>query len=315
MTEKRIPVWIDCDPGVDDSCALAVASRLDALDVRGVSAVAGNVPLEKTFRNARAVCRLCGLDVPVYPGAARPLRRQAHTAEYFHGENGLGGCDLPEPSGRAETLPAWDALYTEAARMPGRLTLLALGPMTNVATAFAAHPDLPGLLKRLILILGGSEHGNITPAAEFNAYADPDAAAMVFKCGAPIVMLGLDVLMKAYASEDDLARIFGADAPVPRFLLGAHRFCLKASGRYGLKTLALCDSCAVIYAARPELFDGVECGVAVETRGRHTLGKTVVDAVTDHKFGFKNALFIRDIDREAYLATLEALMNPTKTQI
>ena len=304
----KFPVWIDCDPGVDDSCALVLASRLECLDIRGISAVAGNVPLEKTFRNARAVAKLAGIAAPVYPGAKRPLRTEPHTAEYFHGENGLGGCEIPDSDTPEETAPAWDALYAEAVRQKGELTLLALGPMTNVAVALAAHPDLPKYLKRMILILGGSEHGNITPAAEFNAYADPDAAAMTLKCGAEIVMLGLDVLMQAYAYPADLARVFGADNACARFLREAHQFSLKASARYGRDSLALCDSCAVMYAAFPEMFEGVRCGVAVETRGKYTLGKTVVDAVTDHKLGFENALFVTKIYREAYLRRLEALM-------
>lgn len=304
----KFPVWIDCDPGVDDSCALVMASRVDCFDIRGISAVAGNVPLSRTFANARAVAKLAGIAAPIYPGAEKPLRVAQHTAEYFHGENGLGDCELPVSDAPLETMPAWDALYAEAVRQDGEMTLLALGPMTNVAIALAAHPDLPKYLKRMILILGGSEHGNITPAAEFNAYADPDAAAMTLKCGAEIVILGLDVLMQAYAYPDDLARVFGADNACARFLRQAHQFSLKASARYGRDSLALCDSCAVMYAAYPEMFEGVRCGVAVETRGKYTLGKTVVDAVTDHKLGFENALFITKIDRNAYLNRLQELM-------
>lgn len=304
----KFPVWIDCDPGVDDSCALVMASRVDCFDIRGISAVAGNVPLARTFANAHAVAKLAGITAPIYPGAEKPLRAAQHTAEYFHGENGLGDCELPASEAPLETMPAWDALCAEAVRQGGEMTLLALGPMTNVAVALAAHPDLPKYLKRMILILGGSEHGNITPAAEFNAYADPDAAAMTLKCGAEIVILGLDVLMQAYAYPDDLARIFGADNACARFLRQAHQFSLKASARYGRDSLALCDSCAVMYAAYPEMFEGVRCGVAVETRGKYTLGKTVVDAVTDHKLGFENALFITKIDRDAYLNRLQELM-------
>lgn len=308
MTNERLPVWIDCDPGVDDACALLLASRLDCLEIRGISAVAGNVPLEKTFWNARALSEFYGMQAPVYPGAARPLRGEQHTAEYFHGENGLGECTLPAPERPEETKPAWDALYEEAVRQQGKLTVIALGPMTNLATTLMKYPDFAGRVARILMIVGGSEHGNVTPAAEFNAYADPEAAAMLFRCGAPLVMLGLDVCMKAHAYPQELEAVFAPDTPQANFLRDAHRFSLRASARFGLDRLRSGDSCAVLYAANPQLFTGVRCGVAVETRGRYTRGKTVVDAVTDHKFDFENALFIYGVDREEFLKKMANLV-------
>ena len=195
MTTKQIPVWIDCDTGTDDSVAIMLAHALPELSVVALSAVAGNSPLYNTFPNTRRIVHLLGADYPVYPGAERPLVREPHVAGKFHGENGLGDVELPLPDCAPETTPAWDALYEAAKRMPGELRLVATGPLTNVAIALTKYPELKTLLHSIALMGGAAVGGNVTPAAEFNIYDDPDAAQIVFKSGVPLVMCGLDVTM------------------------------------------------------------------------------------------------------------------------
>ena len=168
MTNKQIPVWIDCDTGTDDSVAIMLAHALPELSVIGLSAVAGNSPLYNTFPNTRRVVHLLGADYPVYPGAERPLMREPHVAGKFHGENGLGDVELPLPDTAPESTFAWDALYATAKRMPGELRLVATGPLTNVAIALTKYPELKQLLHSIALMGGAAVGGNVTPAAEFN---------------------------------------------------------------------------------------------------------------------------------------------------
>ena len=203
MTTKQIPIWIDCDTGTDDTVAIMLAHALPELQIVGLSAVAGNSLLCNTFPNTRRVVHLLGADYPVYPGAERPLVREPHVAGAFHGENGLGNVQLPLPDTAPEQTPAWDALYAAAKRMPGELRLVATGPLTNVAIALTKYPDLHGLLHSIALMGGAAVGGNVTPAAEFNIYDDPDAAQIVFKSGVPLVMCGLDVTMQAELSPAD----------------------------------------------------------------------------------------------------------------
>ena len=197
MTTKQIPIWIDCDTGTDDTVAIMLAHALPELQIIGLSAVAGNSLLCNTFPNTRRVVHLLGADYPVYPGAERPLVREPHVAGAFHGENGLGNVQLPLPDTAPEQTPAWDALYEAAARMPGELTLVATGPLTNAAIALTAHPALRSLLRGIALMGGAAVGGNRTPCSEFNIHADPDAAEIVFSSGIPIVMCGLDVTEQA----------------------------------------------------------------------------------------------------------------------
>ena len=162
--ETRIPIWLDTDPGVDDAMAMALLFAIPEYDVKGISAVAGNVELSKTFRNARNLTAFFGRkDVPVYPGAEKPLFRAPRTAYFVHGENGLGNVDLPESDAPVEQMPAWDALYEAAKAAKGELVLVAIGPLTNVALALSKHGSLPKLLKRIVIMGGSATYGNATP--------------------------------------------------------------------------------------------------------------------------------------------------------
>ncbi len=305
---NRIPVWFDTDIGVDDAAALLVLHRVETLEVTGISTVAGNVGVEHTYDNARRVCRLAGAHYPVYRGADRPLRKELHIAAYVHGENGLGNAELPPSQEPETTLCAWDVLYQEALRRKGELQVIAVGPLTNLAIALAKYPDLPAHLKRILIMGGAAQGGNVTPCAEFNIFADPHAAQIVFKSGVPVVMCGLDVTLKAYLTPEETAEIAGYDSPVCRFF-GESTQLLMAFHEKGMQPgLCLHDVCPVLFLTQPELFQGEEAGVYVETRGSLTSGKTVTDLWSDKQFPEKNAFVVLDVDRQGFAAAVRSAL-------
>lgn len=306
MAEKRsVPVWLDCDPGVDDAMAIGLLLACPEYEVKGISAVAGNVELPKTFENARNLVHFFHGDAPVYPGADRPLFRGSRTAYFMHGENGLGNMTLPESPAPRETTLAWDALYEAARQAGGELTLIAIGPLTNVAMALMKHGSLPKLLKRIVIMGGSASYGNATPAAEANIFCDPEAASVVFQCGVPLVMCGLDMTLQAVMTPEELDRM-GEMNRAGRFLRDAAQHGLAYSKTHGFNGMALHDPTAVLYPLYGELFSGEEAGVAVETKGAVTLGKTVTDLYSDKQFPFKNALVMLHVDRDALV---ERVMN------
>lgn len=305
MTTKQIPVWIDCDTGVDDAIAIMLAHALPELQLVGLSAVAGNSPLSNTFPNTRRIVHLVGAAYPVYPGAEKPLIRKLQIAGAFHGENGLGDVELPLPDTAPETTPAWDALYEAAKQAPGELRLVATGPLTNVAIALSKYPDLAPLLHSISLMGGAAAGGNVTPAAEFNIYDDPEAAQIVFKCGAPVVMCGLDVTMQAELRPDDWDEMAAFGNRCGALVRDILQCSWRTIRTIGLTGVAQHDSCPVMYLAHPELFAGEMAGVYVETQGVITRGKTVTDLHSDKKFDKKNALVLLKLDREAFMKILK----------
>jgi inosine-uridine nucleoside N-ribohydrolase len=296
-----IPVWIDCDTGVDDAAALLLAHQLKELEIVGISTVAGNVRLEKTCENTRKVCTLAGCNYPVYRGADRPLLRPYKDAALFHGADGLGGAAIMEAAYAAESLPAWDAIYRAAQAHPGELELVAVGPMTNIAIALLKYPTLSKLLKRVLIMGGAAVGGNCTPCAEFNIYTDPEAAQQLFRSGVPIVMCGLDVTLKAYITPQEIDALLSRGGEVAKFFAESTKNSLRLSLEHGLPGVCMHDSCPLLYLTHPQLFCGEEAGVFVETQAHLTLGKTVTDLYSDHQFAEKNALVLLDIDREKFL--------------
>ena len=298
---NRIPVWFDTDMGVDDAAALLVLNRLETVEVVGISAVAGNVELFHTYDNVRKVCRLIGSAVPVYKGADKPLFKELQIAAYVHGADGLGGAVLPPSEAPEQPLAAWDALYQAARAAEGRLEIVAVGPLTNLAIAFGKYPKLKDLVKRILIMGGAAQGGNVTPSAEFNIYADPHAAQMVFKSGVPVVMCGLDVTEKAYLTRAEVEETGGRDTPVCRFFRDSTRELVKYHEDWGNPGLVLHDVCPVLFLEHPEIFRGQEAGVYVETRGTITTGKTVTDLWSDKEFPEKNAFVALDVDRPAFV--------------
>ncbi len=307
MTAPR-KIIIDTDPGQDDAVAILLAlASPEEIEVLGITAVAGNVPLELTARNARIVCELAGrTDIPVYAGCDRPLGRDLVTAEHVHGKTGLDGPDLPEPTMPLAEGHAVDFIIDSLRAAPaGSITLCPLGPLTNIATALQKAPDIAPKIAEIVLMGGGYfEGGNITPAAEFNIYVDPQAADIVFKCGAPIVVMPLDVTHKALVTQprNDAFRALGtrvgvAVAEMTDFF---ERFDKE---KYGSAGAPLHDPCVTAYLIRPQLFSGRHINVEIETQSELTLGMTVADwwRVTDRA---PNALFIGDLDADGFFALL-----------
>jgi len=300
-------IIIDTDPGQDDAVAVLLALASPELEVRGVTAVAGNVPLPLTARNARIVCELAGRpDVPVYAGADRPLARPLITAEYVHGRTGLDGADLPEPTMPLEAEHAADFLVRMLRESPpGTVTLCPLGPLTNVALALQRAPEIAGRIQEIVLMGGGfSEGGNTTPAAEFNIYVDPQAADLVFSSGVPLTMLPLDATHQALIKRRHLERLRGLGTRVGEAVAGWLEFFERYDvEKYGMEGGPLHDPCVIAYLLRPEIFGGRRCNVRIETASELTMGMTVVDwwGMTGLA---PNCTVIRRLDSEAFFDLL-----------
>ncbi len=300
-------IIIDTDPGQDDAVAILLALGSAELEVLGITVVAGNVPLAHTQRNARVICELAGRrEIRVFAGCDAPLKRKLVTAEEVHGKSGLDGIALPEPTMPLAPGHAVDFIIETLRReAPGTVTLCPLGPLTNIATAFQKAPDIIARVAEIVL-MGGAyfEVGNVTPAAEFNIYVDPEAADIVFTSGAPLVVMPLDVTHKALTSRDWVETMRGLGTEVGRAVASWTDFFERFdTAKYGSQGAPLHDPCVIAYLLRPELFTGRHIHVAIELEGRHTLGMTVADwwRVTDHA---PNAMFIGGVDRDGFFALL-----------
>ena len=273
------PVLLDCDPGHDDAVALLLAAGSPDLDLRAITTVAGNGPLDKVTYNAQRVCTLGGIrDVPIAAGADRPLRRALETAAHVHGESALDGPELPEPDVELDPRPAHELISAAAAESPAPLTLIAVGPLTNVATALDRDPALGGRLREIVVMGGSTERGNHAPYAEFNVYVDPEAAERVFTSGVPVTMVGLNLTHQALATPDVIERLRGLDTELGRVAAGWMTFFGSMyEDLWGLPGPPVHDACAVALAIDPTLVRCVDAFVAIETEGRWTRGATVVD--------------------------------------
>lgn len=304
-------IIIDTDPGQDDAVAILLALASPELDVLGITAVAGNVPLHLTERNARRVRALAGrADIPVYAGADHPLRRPLVTAEAVHGRTGLDGPDLPEPAEPLAPGHAVDFIIGTLREQPaGSVTLCTLGPLTNIALAFDRAPELVGRVREIVAMGGGaSKGGNTTPVAEFNILVDPEAAKAVLDAahanGVPVTMLPLDVTHQAMTRADRIAAIRAIGTPVSAAVVAMLEFAERFDeAKYGTDGGPLHDPCVIAWLLAPEIFDGRIVNVEIETRSDLTLGQTVVDwwGVTTRP---RNVRFIRSIDADAFFALL-----------
>jgi pyrimidine-specific ribonucleoside hydrolase len=302
---KRIPVIIDCDPGCDDAAALLLAFRSPELDVRGITTVSGNVPLEKTTRNALRLCEVIGTDVPVSAGASKPMFCEAIYATHVHGEDGLQGAPLPEPQKQVTGLHAWDAIYREAVAMDGELQIIAVGPLTNLGIALAKYNDLAKRIRRIVIMGGAAVGGNVTPCAEFNIYVDPEAADIVFKSGIPMVVCGLDVTLKAYLTAEEIREIGALGTPQAK--LFETLTATNCEKRFCPAGAPLHDPAAVLCAADDSIFTTQRCWMRVETSGTITRGKTVTDCYSDAQKE-ANITLVLDVDREKFAARVKELL-------
>ncbi|MDB2407071.1 nucleoside hydrolase [Jannaschia sp.] len=299
-------IIIDTDPGQDDAVAILLALASPELEVLALTTVAGNVPLALTERNGRIVCELAGRrDLPVYAGCDRPIARDLVTAEHVHGKTGLDGAELPDPQMPLADGHAVDFLIeTLRAEPAGTVTLCPLGPLTNIATALQRAPDIAERIARIVL-MGGAyfQVGNITPAAEFNIYVDPEAAKIVFGAGVPLTVLPLDVTHKALTTRarNDAFRAAGRVGAVVAGWTGFFERYDKE--KYGTEGAPLHDPCVIAWLLEPNLFKGRAVNVEIEVDSPLTRGMTVADwwGVTDRA---PNALFLGDVDAEGFFSLL-----------
>ena len=294
---------IDTDPGQDDAVAILLALASPELDLLGITTVAGNVPLSLTQENARKICDLAGRqDMPVFAGADRPLARNLVTAEHVHGRTGLDGPELPDPVTPLQDRHAVDFLIeTLRQEEAGSMTIAPVGPLTNIAMALRQAPDIAPRIGQIVLMGGGCfEGGNITPAAEFNIYVDPEAAAEVFAAGIPIVMMPLDVTHKALTTKVRTQAIRGIGTRTAMAVADMLEFFERFDEeKYGSDGGPLHDPCTIAWMLRPDLFAGRQCNVEIETGSDLTMGMTVIDwwQVTDRPH---NAFVVGDIDSDGF---------------
>ncbi len=309
-------IIIDTDPGQDDALALMTAFGSEKLQVLGVTCVAGNVSLDLTSENALKICELTGKEeIPVFRGCEKPLTRKLVTAEHVHGKTGLDGTELDLKNKKVEKYEASDFIIeTLLENDRKKITLCALGPLTNIATALLKKPEIGDLLEEIVLMGGGFfEGGNITPAAEFNIYVDPEAAKIVLSSGIKITMLPLDVTHKTLVDRQFLSKLRSSDknsaTQAAKLLDFFERYDVK---KYGSKGGPLHDPNVIVYLLNPEIYKGKIVNVEVETESDLTRGMTVVDwwEVTDRP---KNVNYINEVNSDAFFNhVLKNVLNLTK---
>lgn len=316
---KKIPIIIDCDPGHDDALAILWALGSPKLEIKAITTVAGNKPIEKVTDNAIKVLTLAGrYDIPVAKGADKPLMRDLIVGgNVVHGESGLDGPTLPECGFEIDKRNALQLMIDTIEEQDEKITLVPLGPLTNIASLFILRPDLKEKIERISLMGGGAYTGNWTPTAEYNIFADPEAAHIVFNSGLPIIMSGLDVTLKAYVNKEENERLRAQGNKISVFAAELIDFFGKF--HYEVENLPGCtlhDPTAIAALIYPELFTSKLCNVDVELKGELTTGMTVVDTFNylekvQGKQVEKNTLVLFDVDREKYVeaffADLKAL--------
>lgn len=318
--EKRIPVIIDCDPGHDDAMAILWALAAPEIEVLAVTTVAGNQTIEKVTNNAIKVLTKAGRsDIPVAMGAKQPLiRKLVVGGEVVHGSSGLEGPVLPECGFAPSKLSALELLVKTLEESEEKITLVPIGPLTNIAALFITRPDLKEKVERLSIMGGGAYMGNWTPAAEYNIWADPEAAKVVFNSGLPIIMAGLDVTHKAYITreENEVLRAQGNEISV----FAAELIDYFSKYHYEVEGFPGCtmhDPTAIAALIYPDMFTSITCNVDVEVSGELTTGMTVVDTIgyKEKIFGEKvdkNTTVLFNVDRPRYVEAFFAAMKSLK---
>ncbi len=307
------PIIIDCDPGQDDAIGLLLAmSSPDDLDILGVTTVAGNVPLALTERNARQMCDIAGrTDVPVYAGCSKPMVRDLVTAEKVHGKTGIDGIDIVEPKQPLEDKHAVDFIV-ETLNGAGQesITLVTMGPLKNIAESITTDSSILEKVEQIVLMGGAMrEGGNISPSAEFNMLVDPHAADIVFRCGRPLTVMGLDVTHQVLATPERRDRIRAIDNEAARATAAMLDFFNRHDTlKYGSMGAPLHDPCTIAFLLKPDLFEGKFCNISIETESELTMGNTAVDfwQVTERP---KNATWMHTVDADGFYELLIARLS------
>ena len=307
----KVPMIIDCDPGHDDAIALVVAAR--HANLIGVTTVAGNAPITATTRNAQIVLDLLGSKVPVHRGAERPLTAEARHAAYVHGESGLDGADLPQPS-RGPVSHDAVGYIIDTCRTTEGVWLVPTGPLTNIALALRLAPDLAGKIAGISL-MGGGTFGNRSSVAEFNIWADPEAAAMVFEYGGQLIMAGLNVTYRLQATPQRIAKVRQVPGTLANILADLFDYFSKVyvSRHDNMLGGAVHDPCAVLAITHPELFERQSSHVVVETSGVYSRGMTIIDQRGLIERLKPNCDVLLDVDADAaFEVFIEAIMHFSK---
>lgn len=300
---KKIPVIIDCDPGLDDVVALLMACADERLDVKAVTVVAGNQTLEKVGNNALKVLSFAGVDVPVAFGYDSPMVRKLNTAAEVHGEDGIYGINLPKATLKKSELHAIELMERIVRESEERVTLVPIGPLTNIAMFLLRYPELKSKIERISLMGGAINGGNCTRAAEFNIYVDPEAADVVFKSGIPITMLGLDVTHKAVVLMEDIEKIKSIDNKVAKLIGEMLENLSKYHKEDGINGCYLHDPVAVYYVSSPQMIKTIPLHVDIELKGEFTTGATIAN--TDKRFNVNPNVDVGvDIDRKAFVEAI-----------
>jgi len=303
--KNRIPIIIDCDPGHDDAIALIMAFASEKLKVLGVSVSAGNQTIEKTYTNARKIISFLGKAPPLAKGASYPLVRRLEVAPSVHGESGLDGHVLPETDYTGVQESAWELHRRLISESPEPVTFVATGPLTNLAILLLAYPEVKNNLKQICLMGGGIDHGNWSSAAEFNILVDPEAAHIVFSCGVPIVMCGLDVTEKAMIFADEIEKLRKSEKRVAVLVAQLLDFFGRFHTDLGFGGAPIHDACTIAYLIKPELFKVCDYHVVIETQGKYTAGMTLADKRVNNSKPQPNVTACMGVDREGFVRLLE----------
>lgn len=300
-----VPVVLDCDPGVDDAAAILLACARSELDVRAITTVGGNTSVAHTTQNALDLLAYASIDgIPVARGADRALLRPFHLGTHIHGASGFGGVVLPHADAAPLDLPAVDLIARTVRESAVPVVLVPTGPLPNIALFLMLYPELMPRIARIVLMGGDVDRGNATPAAEANFRNDPEAARVVFQSGVPITMVGLNTTHKALFTAEQIAQLRGTGRRVAAVFADMLAFRMDAyAAVHGFTGAPLHDPLAVAAAFQPEIITTQECAVAIETDGRYTAGRSVVDlsGVTGEP---PNARVALDVDVPAFTAML-----------
>jgi purine nucleosidase/pyrimidine-specific ribonucleoside hydrolase len=301
---KKRKIILDCDPGHDDAMAILLAGASPEIELLGITTVAGNSYVHNTTRNALILTEMAGIPCSIAQGASRPIIRDQVVAPNIHGESGLEGANLPLPKSRPNELDAIRFIAEKIVTYPHEVTLVPVGPLTNIALLLIQYPHLSTLIPEIVLMGGGIAFGNTTPVAEFNIYADPEAAAIVFKSGIPITVCGLDLTHQAkiYMPEIKKLQCYPSQV-VSKMGLLLEFFHQTYFDVFHIEGAPLHDPCTIAYLVAPEMFTAESFYTQVELKGTLTYGQTVVDYWHQSKEK-PNAKWLMTIKREQYIALI-----------
>ncbi len=297
-------IILDCDPGHDDAVAIMLAGLHEDIELLGITTVSGNSYLENTTRNALIISEMSGIDVEVYPGASKPILREQIVAHDIHGYSGLEGADLPDPKKAASNIHAVDFMADAVRKNFGEITIVATGPLTNVALFALKYPDLVKGIKEFVFMGGGIAFGNVTPVAEFNIYVDPEAADIALKMDVPKVMAPLDMTHQAAITREEVQKLKDSGSKVLNVVADLMNFFMKTyKNVFGIEGAPLHDPTTIAYLIDPGIFEWEDLNVSVELKGEFTYGQTVADIwKTTRKE--PNVRVLEKIDRDKFFALL-----------